>query len=113
MTPYALICRRAVKSDDPTEIARFLDVGSVFPHSRGGAAIHQATLEQFRKMAGSPEALIQNHRHPPLDGFTASAFYIEIQTDPPSDFKSAQITFVKDAIGGAINAGRNRNPRWR
>ena len=40
----------------------------------------------------------------PLEGFAASAFYVEIQTDAKSDFKSAIIMFVKDTVGGAISA---------
>ena len=48
---------QGVKSDDPTEIARFLDVSlRFFPTVEAAQAIHQVTLEQFRKMAGSPEA---------------------------------------------------------
>ena len=41
-------------SDDPTTIARFLDVSlRFFPTAAAAQAIHQATLEQFRKSAGS------------------------------------------------------------
>ncbi|HSQ13837.1 MAG TPA: hypothetical protein VLM90_12495, partial [Candidatus Deferrimicrobium sp.] len=48
---------QGVKSDDPTEIARFLDVSlRFFPTAETAQSIHQATLEQFRKMAGSPDA---------------------------------------------------------
>ncbi|MGZ8489806.1 MAG: hypothetical protein ACXWW4_14860 [Candidatus Binatia bacterium] len=94
-----------VKSDDPTEIARFLDVSlRFFPTAETAQSIHQATLEQFRKMAGSPEAPFKILAITPLEGLNASAFYIELQADPQSDYKSAVITFVKGAIGGAVSA---------
>lgn len=96
---------QGVKSDDPTEIARFLDVSlRFFPTAETAQSIHQATLEQFRKMAGSPEAPFKILAITPLEGLNASAFYIELQADPQSDYKSAQITFVKGAIGGAVSA---------
>jgi hypothetical protein len=96
---------QGVKSDDPTEIARFLDVSlRFFPTVEAAQAIHQATLEQFRKMAGSPEAPFKIITMNPLEDFAASAFYVEIQTDAKSDFKSAMIMFAKDTVGGAISA---------
>jgi len=96
---------QGVKSDDPAEIARFLDVSlRFFPTVEAAQAIHQVTLEQFRTMAGSPEAPFKIIAMNPLDGFAASAFYVEIQTDAKSDFKSAIIMFVKDTVGGAISA---------
>ena len=96
---------QGVKSDDPTEIARFLDVSlRFFPTTEAAQAIHQATLEQFRKMAGSPETPFKIIAINPIENFAAAAFYVEIQTDPKADFKSAMIMFVKDTVGGAISA---------
>jgi len=94
-----------VKSDDPAEIPRFLDVSlRFFPTTEAAQAIHQATLEQFRKIAGSPDAPFKITAMNALEGLAASAFYIEMQTDAKSDFKSAMIMFVKDTIGGAVSA---------
>ena len=96
---------QGVKTDDPTEISRFLDVSlRFFPTAEAAQAIHQATLNQFRKMAGSPEAPFKIITINPIDGLTASAFYVELQADPKSDYKTAMIMFVKDTVGGAINA---------
>jgi hypothetical protein len=96
---------QGVKSDDPAEIARFLDVRlRFFPTVEAAQAVHQATLEQFRKMAGSPEAPFKIIAVNPLEDFAASAFYVEIQTDAKSDFKSAMIMFAKNTVGGAISA---------
>lgn len=97
---------QGVKTDDPTALDRFLDVSlRFFPTAQAAQAIHQATLEQFRKMAGSPEAPFKIVAINPVDDF-ADAFYVEMQTDPNSDFKSATIMFVKDTIGGAVSAWR-------
>lgn len=96
---------QGVKTDDPTEIARFLDVSlRFFPTAQAAQAIHQATLDQFRKMAGSPEAPFKIIAINPIDGLTANAFYVELQADPKSDYKSAMIMFVKDTVGGAVSA---------
>ena len=96
---------QGLKSDDPTEIPRFLDVSlRFFPTVEEAQAIHQATLEQFRKMAGSPEAPFKIIAIQSLDDFAAGAFSVEIQTDAKSDFKSAMIMFVKDTVGGAVSA---------
>lgn len=94
-----------VKTDDPTEIARFLDVSlRFFPTAEAAQAIHQATLNQFRKMAGSSEAPFKIIAINPIDGLSASAFYVELQADPKSDYKSAMIMFVKNTVGGAVSA---------
>ncbi len=96
---------QGIKTDDPTEIPRFLDVSlRFFPTTEAAQAIHQATIEQFRKMAASPEAPIKIIAINPLDGLAANAFYVEMQTDANSDFKSAMIMFVKDTVGGAVSA---------
>jgi len=96
---------QGVNTDDPAKIARFLDVNlRFFPTADAAQAIHQATLNQFRKMAGSPEAPFKIIAIKPIDGPTASAFYVEIQADPKSDYKSVMIMFVKNSVGGAINA---------
>ena len=94
-----------VKTDDPTEISRFLNVSlRFFPTAEAAQAIHQATLNQFRKMAVSPDAPFKIISINPIDGLTDSAFYVELQADAKSDYKSAMIMFVKDTVGGAINA---------
>lgn len=96
---------QGVKTDDPSEIARFLDVSlRFFPTAEAAQAIHQATLEQFRKMAGSPAAPFKISAINPVEGLAANAFYVEIQTDAKSDFKTAMIMFVKDTVGGAVSA---------
>ena len=96
---------QGLKSDDPTEIPRFLDVSlRFFSTIEEAQAMHQATLEQFRKLAASPEAPFKIIAIQPLDDFAAGAFSVEIQTDAKSDFKSAMITFVKDTVGGAVSA---------
>jgi len=96
---------QGVKTDDPTEIARFLDVSlRFFPTAEAAQTIHRTTLEQFRKMAGSPETPFKIIAMNPIEGLTASAFYVEMQTDEKSDFKSAMIMFVKDTVGGAVSA---------
>lgn len=94
-----------MNTDDPAGLPRFLDVSlRFFPTAEAAQAIHQATLNQFRKMAGSPEAPFKIITINPIDGLTASAFYVELQADPKSDYKTAMIMFVKDTVGGAINA---------
>jgi len=96
---------RGVKTDDPTEIARFLDVNlRFFPTVEAAQAIHQATLDQFRKMAGSPESPYKIIAMNPIEGLSASAFYVELHAGPKSDYKSAMIMFVKNTVGGAISA---------
>lgn len=96
---------QGVKTDDPKEIARFLDVSlRFFPTAEAAQALHRATLEQFRKMAGSPEAPFKIIAINPVDGLSASAFYVELQADPESDYKSAMIMFVKNTVGGAVSA---------
>ena len=94
-----------MNTDDPSDLPRFLDVSlRFFPTAEAAQAIHEATLNQFRKMAGSPEAPFKIIAIQPIEGLAANAFYVELQTDPKSDYKSAMILFVKDAVGGAINA---------
>ena len=94
-----------MKTDDPTKITRFLDVSlRFFPTAEAARAIHQATREQFGKMAASSEVPFKITAMNSLDGLAANAFYVEMQTDPKSDFKSAMIMFVKDTIGGAVSA---------
>ena len=96
---------QGVKTDDPTEIPRFLDVSlRFFSTPEAAQAIHQATIEQFRKLAASPEVPFKITAMSPIDGLAAKAFYIEMQTDPNSDFKTAMIMFVKDTVGGAVSA---------
>ena len=96
---------QGLKTDDPTAIARFLDVNlRFFPTADAAQTIHQATLDQFRKMAGSPDAPFRITAINPIDGLSASAFYVELQADPKSEYKSAMIMFVKDTISGAISA---------
>jgi hypothetical protein len=96
---------QGVKSDDPTEIARFLDVNlRFFPTAEAAQAIHQATMDQFRKMAGSSDAPFKIIAMNPIDGLGASAFYVELQADPKSEYKSAMIMFVKNTVGGAVSA---------
>ena len=55
-------------------------------------------------MAGSPDAPFRITAINPIDGLSASAFYVELQADPKSEYKSAMIMFVKDTISGAISA---------
>lgn len=96
---------QGVKTDDPTKIARFLDVNlRFFPTVEAAQAIHQATMDQFRKMADSPDTPFKISAIKPIDGLGASAFYVELQADPNSEYKSAMIMFVKNTVGGAISA---------
>ena len=96
---------QGIKTDDPTKIARFLDVNlRFFPTAEAAQAIHQATMDQFRKMADSPDAPFKIIAIKPMDGLGASAFYVELQADPKSEYKSVMIMFVKETIGGAISA---------
>jgi len=96
---------QGIKTENPAEIARFLDVNlRFFPTAEAAQAIHRATLDQFRKMAGSPDAPFKIVALNPIDGLAASAFYVEFQADPKSDYKSAMIMFVKNTVGGAISA---------
>ena len=96
---------QGLKTDDPTKIARFLDVSlRFFPTADAAQAIHQATMDQFRKMADSPDAPFKIVAIKPIDGLGASAFYVELQADPKSEYKSVMIMFVKETVGGAISA---------
>lgn len=96
---------QGVNTDNPTEISRFLDVSlRFFPTTDAAQAVHRATLEQFRTIAGSPEAPFKITALNPVEGLSASAFYVEIQFDPKSEFKSAMIMFVKNTVGGAVSA---------
>ena len=96
---------QGLNTDDPTKIARFLDVSlRFFPTVEAAQAIHQATLDQFHKMAASPDAPFKITAINPIEGITAQAFYVELQADPGSEYKSVMIMFVKDTIGGAISA---------
>src|SRR5215203_3242366 len=74
---------QGVNSDDPTKIARFLDVSlRFFPTVEAAQAIHQATLDQFHKMAASPDAPFKITAINPIEGIAAQAFYVELQADP-------------------------------
>lgn len=96
---------QGVATDDPTKFARFLDVSlRFFPTAEAAQEIHRATLEQFRKMAGSANAPFKIIAINPIDGLAASAFYVELQADAKSDYKSAMIMFVKNSVGGAVSA---------
>ena len=96
---------QGLKTDDPTKIARFLDVSlRFFPTADAAQAIHQATMDQFRKMADSPDAPFKITAIKPIDGLGASAFYVELQADPKAEYKSVMIMFVKETVGGAISA---------
>ena len=96
---------QGLNTDDPTKIARFLDVSlRFFPTVEVAQAIHQATLDQFHKMAASPDAPFKITAINPIEGIAAQAFYVELQADPGSEYKSAMIMFVKGTIGGAISA---------
>ena len=102
---------QGVKTDDPTGIARFLDVSlRFFPTAEAAQAIHQATLDQFRKMAGSADTPFKIIALNSIDGLAAQAFYVEIQADPKSDNKTAMIMFVKNTVGGAISAWKKPEP---
>jgi hypothetical protein len=80
---------QGVNTDDPTKIARFLDVSlRFFPTVEAAQAIHQATLDQFHKMAASPDAPFKITAINPIEGITAQAFYVELQADPGSEYKS-------------------------
>jgi hypothetical protein len=96
---------QGLKTDDPAAIARFLDVNlRFFPTADAAQAIHQATLEQFRKMADSPDAPFKIIAMKPIEGLAAQAFYVELQADPKSEYQTAMIMFVKGAVGGAVSA---------
>ncbi len=96
---------QGLKTDNPGEIPRFLDVNlRFFPTSEAAQSIHRATLDQFRKMAGSSDAPFKIVAINTIAGLGASAFYVEMQADPKSDYKSAMIMFVKNTVGGAISA---------
>jgi hypothetical protein len=96
---------QGLKTDDPAAIARFLDVNlRFFPTADAAQAIHQVTLDQFRKMAGSADAPFQITAMKDIEGLDASAFYVELQADPKSEYKTTMILFVKHTIGGAISA---------
>jgi len=102
---------QGVNTDDPTKIARFLDVSlRFFPTVEAAQAIHQATLDQFHKMAASPDAPFKITAINPIEGITAQAFYVELQADPGSEYKSVMIMFVKDTIGGAVSAWKKPEP---
>jgi hypothetical protein len=102
---------QGVNSDDPTKIPRFLDVSlRFFPTVEAAQAIHQATLDQFHKMAASPDAPFKITAINPIEGIAAQAFYVELQADPGSEYKSAMIMFVKDTIGGAVSAWKKPEP---
>ena len=93
------------KADDPTAIARFLDVSlRFFPTAEAAQAIHQGTMEQFRKMAGGPDAPFKVIAITPLEAQAARAFYVELLADPQSDYISTMIMFYKGTIGGAVSA---------
>lgn len=96
---------QGVKSDDPAEIARFIDVSlRFFAAAADALAIHRATFEQFREIAKSAQAPFKITAMGVIDGLGAEAFYVEMQADAKSDFKTAVIMFVKDTVGGAVSA---------
>ena len=102
---------QGVKSDKPSDIARFLDVSLRFsPTPDAAQAIHQATLDQFRKMTESPDAPFKITAMKPVEGLAAQAFYVEFQADAKSDYPFAMIMFVKATISGAVSAWKKPEP---
>lgn len=92
-------------TDDPTAAARFLDVSlRFFPTVEAAQAIHQGTLEQFRKMAGDADAPFKVVAITPMEKMADQAFIVELLTDPQSDYRTATIMFFKGTVGGAVSA---------
>ena len=91
--------------DNPAGSARLIDVALRFFNSADDAVkIHQAMIDQYRKLAAVPDAPFKFTTLEPLEGFADGAFLLEVTADPASDYKSAQIIFHKGKIGGSISA---------
>jgi hypothetical protein len=91
--------------DSPAGSERFIDVTLRFFNSADDAVkIHQAMIDQYRKLAAGPDAPFKFTTLEPLEGFADGAFLLEVAADPASDYKSAQILFHKGKVGGSISA---------
>ncbi|HWH77957.1 MAG TPA: hypothetical protein VNT76_11320 [Candidatus Binatus sp.] len=91
--------------DSPAGAARFLDLSlRFFDSAEIAQKIHESMIQQFRKLAAEPDAPYKFITMAPLEGFDGKAFLLEVIADPISDYKSAQVLFYKDKVGGSIAA---------
>jgi hypothetical protein len=92
-------------ADSPADATRFLDLALRFFESPEAARkIHEAMIEQYRKLAAAPDAPFKFTTIEPLGGFADKAFLLEVIAEPAGEYKSAQILFYKDKVGGSIAA---------
>lgn len=102
------LCTYVAQGEDvesPAGANRFLDLAlRFFDSTEVAQKIHQTMIEQFRKLAAEPDAPFKFITMAPLEGFDGTAFLLEVITDAASEYKSAQVLFYKNKIGGSIAA---------
>jgi hypothetical protein len=102
------LCTYVAQGEDvesPAGANRFLDLAlRFFDSAEVAQKIHQTMIEQFRKLAAEPDAPFKFITMAPLEGFDGTAFLLEVVTDTASEYKSAQVLFYKNKIGGSIAA---------
>jgi hypothetical protein len=72
--------------------------------------IYESSVEEYRRMAKSPEAPYKGATLTPLKGFGDGAFALEAVTDPKTGYKSALIVFYKGKAGGSVTAWKKPEP---
>jgi hypothetical protein len=111
---YDSICTYIAKGgnfEDTVRAARLLDLTlNVLSSADEMRNAYEASLEQYRQMALSPDAPYQGATITPLSGFGDQAFALQAVTDPKTGYQSALIVFYKGRIGGSVSAWKRPEP---
>ena len=111
---YDSICTYIAKGgdfEDTVGASRLLDLTLNFLNSADETRkIYEASIEEYRHMAKSPDAPFKGATITPIGGFGDRAFVLEAVTDPKTGYKSALIVFYKGKIGGSVSAWKKPEP---
>lgn len=111
---YDSICTYVAKGgnfEDTARAARLLDLTlNVLSSADEMRNAYEASFEQYRRMARSPDAPYRSATITPLSGFGDQAFALEAVTDPKTGYRSALIVFYKGKIGGSVSAWKKPEP---
>lgn len=111
---YDSICTYIAKGGDFEDTARalrLLDLTLNFLTSADEMKrVYEASLEEYRQMASSPDAPYKGATITPVSGFGDGAFVLEAVTGPKTGYKSALIVFYKGKVGGSVTAWKKPEP---
>jgi hypothetical protein len=107
---YDSICTYIARGGDfenTVEAPRLLDLTLHVPRSAVEMKkLYENSIEEYRRLAQSPDAPYKGATITPLRGFGSGAFALEAVTDAKTGYKSALIVFYKGKVGGSVTAWR-------